>query len=69
MNEEKYVFLAPKNGDIGLKHAKNVKQNNHFFITYQAKVFGPREYFSNVLGLAVHNTETGYSELFSTLQI
>ena len=40
MNEGKYVFLAPKNGDIGLKHAKNVKQNNHFFITYQAKVFG-----------------------------
>ena len=37
--------------------------------TCQAKVFGSLEYFRHVLGFAVHNTETGYSELFSTLKI
>ena len=26
----------------------------YFFITYQAKVFGSREYITHVLGLAVH---------------
>ena len=36
----------------------------YFFITYQVKVFGLREYFTHILGLAVHNTETGYSELY-----
>ena len=36
----------------------------YFFITYQAKVFGSREYIAHVLDLAVHNTETGYSDLY-----
>ena len=36
----------------------------NFFITYQAKVLGSREYFTHVLGLAVHNTEIGYMELY-----
>ena len=46
------------------KTCQKAKNKFNFFITYQVKVFGSQENFTHVLGLAIHNTETGYSELY-----
>ena len=65
----KSMFFSSRKGLQGPKTCQKGEHLYYFFITYQVKVFGLREYFLHVLGLAVHNTETGYNGLFSTLKI
>ena len=61
------MFFSSQKGLHRPKTCQKGENKFYFFITYQAKVFGSHELITHVLDLAVHDTKTGYNELFSNL--